>query len=254
MGLFKKETCFLCGKKVGFLQKINLTDGETLCVNCRLKHCSINNKKIKELSSEEVKEHIEQLEKQQEFCKNELSKKDFFRYSNDHVKTIFADELGVFAVKNEDVEEQSIYEVFRYDQITNYFLYAPATHDEDDRLTIERVEVIIELEGHPYCEFVRIPCAVSYKGVRVYENSAEELMKKLDEIFDKPHKPIENKVLKEFSIGIGGLKFGKSPVNEIQNIKGIFTKPEGSKENENYVKNAKGKYTERADKALQGYK
>ena len=198
-------------------------------------------------------QHIENLKTHEELYKSEFQKDEIVKYSNEFNEIAFSDELGLFAVQNKNLG-QKFHEMFRYDQIRNYFIWVDK--DAQDPVKLSRVEVILQLQDHPYCSKIRIMCAIKQSEYqKVKESTAEPVIKKLDEIFGKPHEEVVDKVRTNLSVNINGFSISTDRVSELTNfMKNGFGQGEGDRENEQYVRANKAQYTERSNEAEKKYK
>lgn len=123
--LFSKQACVLCSKEVGALSRVKLSDGNYLCSDCRKNTSAFIN--IQKLNVDEVKKHIEYMEKQNEFYEKVFSTqddKDLVRCVRvGYAGIVFCDKLGMFEIINAETKKKNYKELFRYDQIKDFEVY-----------------------------------------------------------------------------------------------------------------------------------
>ena len=251
MGMFKKEICCVCGKKAGLLQRTKLEDDQYLCINCSVNYCSSFLKRGN-YTKEQIMEHMDNLKKHEELYINEFKKDGIFKFHGKGITISFSDELGLFSIYYDD-EGQKFHEMFRYDQISNYYIRTET--DVNDAVKLSRVDVVLELENHPYCDKIRIMCAIKQNEMQtVKETVAEPLIKKLDEIFGKPHEEIKEKIRSNLTIGLGGINISTAGIAKMSKfIKNGLGEDESVKENEKFVRNNRTQYTQRANETEKKY-
>ena len=99
MGLFSKEECCFCNKKVGMLSRKKLRDKKYICRDCE-KNCSAFID-ISKFDSEYAKQHFEYMKKQDILYKQAfepLSKEEKLRTFYQFSGIVFADSIAMFEV------------------------------------------------------------------------------------------------------------------------------------------------------------
>jgi len=177
--LFSKQKCIFCDKEVGALNRKKLHDGNYICKECE-KNCSAFLDPAR-FDTEYIKEHIEYMKKQDVLYKKEfetLDKKKRERYVREGYYGLeFADDIAMFEVIDPKAKKRNYKELFRYDQIKDYEIYAkPNTSTGDGQKKYSEVGIKIKLNckigmdsvgnseienrlSHPYVEELNILCA-----------------------------------------------------------------------------------------------
>ena len=177
--LFSKQTCAFCSKEVGALNRKKLHDGNYICKECE-KNCSafIDPSKF---DTEYIKQHIEYMKKQDTLYKKEfetLGKEKRERFVHEGYYGLeFADEIAMFEVIDPKANKRNYKELFRYDQIKDYEIYAkPNSSTGEGQKKYSEVGIKIKLNckigidavgkseaenklSHPYVEELNILCA-----------------------------------------------------------------------------------------------
>lgn len=196
MGLFSKEECCFCNKKVGILARKKLRDKKYICKDCE-KNCSAFID-ISKFDSEYVKQHFEYMKKQDVLYRQAfepLSKEEKLRTFYQFNGIVFADSIAMFEVITPKTEKKNFKELFRYDQIKDYEIYSVLNNQEGGKKYSE-VGVIINLYckigtdsvgiteqektmGHPYVEKIKICYGKNVSS----DLCVKDAINHLDEIF-----------------------------------------------------------------------
>ena len=177
--LFSKQSCVFCNKEVGALNRKKLHDGNYLCKECE-KNCSAFIDPAR-FDTEYIKQHMEYMKKQDELYKKEfetLDKEKRKRYVHEGYYGLeFADDIAMFEVIDPKANKKNYKELFRYDQIKDYEIYAkPNTTTGDGQKKYAEVGIKIKMNcrigidavgnseaenklAHPYVEELNILCA-----------------------------------------------------------------------------------------------
>lgn len=201
MGFFKnlvsKFPCELCGKEVGAINRTKLKDGKFICYDCR-KNCSSFFSPVS-YSLEEVKKHMETMEKYDEFCKEVFDKKgDKVDFAKLLQKTgiVLNNSLGMFEIISSDTKKCNYRELFRYDQVYDFKLYGVKNTGENASTKYKETGVKIKMISkkdhdvetnlgnydkykHEYATEFTIPCNYSTNTL-----DGGMLVKHLDAIFN----------------------------------------------------------------------
>lgn len=173
--LFSKQPCAICGKEAGALSRVKLKDGNYVCSDCRRNVSGFYEPGRRTL--EEVKKHIEYMEKM-----DQLYEKEFLTIEKgrrDRVVHLgfygieFADDIGMFEVISKETKRSNHKELFRYDQIDGFEPYGIENTGEDRkhyketgvRLIMRCAEDIAQTGAsaaekarmHPYVTEIKIP-------------------------------------------------------------------------------------------------
>lgn len=196
MGLFSKEECCFCNKKVGMLARKKLRDKKYICKDCE-KNCSAFID-ISKFDSEYVKQHFEYMKKQDVLYRQAfepLSEEEKLRTFYQFNGIVFADSIAMFEVITPKTEKKNFKELFRYDQIKDYEIYSVLNNQEGGKKYSE-VGVIINLYckigtdsvgiteqektmGHPYVEKIKICYGKNVSS----DLCVKDAINHLDEIF-----------------------------------------------------------------------
>lgn len=175
--LFSKQTCAFCEKEVGALGRKKLKDGNYICKECE-KNCSafIDPSRF---DTEYIKKHMEYMKKQDILYKKEfetLDKKQKERIVREgYYGIVFADDIAMFEVVDPKASKRNYKELFRYDQIKDYEIYAKPNNSTEDGKKYSEVGVKIKMNckigmdavgmsdiekrlAHPYVEEFNILC------------------------------------------------------------------------------------------------
>lgn len=177
--LFSKQTCTFCNKEVGALNRKKLHDGNYICKECE-KNCSAFID-LSRFDTEYIKQHIEYMKKQDILYKKEfetLDKKKRERFIHEGYYGLeFADDIAMFEVIDPKANKKNYKELFRYDQIKDYEVYAkPNTTTGEGQKKYSEVGIKIKMNckigmdavgnseiedklSHPYVEELNIICA-----------------------------------------------------------------------------------------------
>jgi len=177
--LFSKQTCCFCDKQVGALSRKKLKDKNFICKECE-KNCSAFLDPCR-FDTEYIKQHIEYMKKQDILYKKEfetLDKKKRARFVHEGYYGLeFADDIAMFEVIDPKAKKRNYKELFRYDQIKDYEIYAkPNTSTGDGQKKYSEVGIKIKMNckigmngvgnseienrlSHPYVEELNILCA-----------------------------------------------------------------------------------------------
>ena len=177
--LFSKQKCNFCDKEVGALSRKKLHDGNYICKECE-KNCSAFLDPAR-FDTEYIKQHMDYMKKQDILYKKEfepLDKKQKERFIHEGYYGLeFADDIAMFEVIDPKAKKRNFKELFRYDQIKDYEVYAkPNTSTGDGQKKYSEVGIKIKLNckigmdavgnskienrlSHPYVEELNILCA-----------------------------------------------------------------------------------------------
>lgn len=177
--LFSKQKCAFCEKEVGALNRKKMHDGNYICKECE-KNCSafIDPSRF---DTEYIRQHMEYMKKQDILYKKEfetLDKKQKERFVHEGYYGLeFADDIAMFEVIDPKANKRNYKELFRYDQIKDYEIYAkPNTSTGEGQKKYSEVGIKIKLNceisidstsmsdsekklAHPYVEELNILCA-----------------------------------------------------------------------------------------------
>ena len=172
--LFSKQSCVFCGKEVGALSRKKMHDGNYICKECE-KKCSAFIEPSR-FDTEYIKQHMEYMKKQDILYKKEfetLEKEKRARYVHEGYYGLeFADDIAMFEVIDPKANKKNFKELFRYDQIKDYEVYAkPNTATGEGQKKYSEVGIKIKMNckiglnavektpAHPYVEELIILCA-----------------------------------------------------------------------------------------------
>ena len=177
--LFSKQECSFCSNKVGALSRKKLHDGNYICKECE-KNCSAFLDPAR-FDINYIKEHMEYMKKQDILYKKEfetLDKKKRERFVHEGYYGLeFADDIAMFEVIDPKASKRNYKELFRYDQIKDYEIYAkPNTSTGEGQNKYSEVGIKIKMNckigpssvgntevenrlAHPYVEELNILCA-----------------------------------------------------------------------------------------------
>ena len=271
--LFSKQKCELCGNEVGALSRVKLNDGTYICSDCRKDTSAFIN--IQKLSLDEVKKHIEYMKKQNEFYEENfatLSDKEVVRcVKMGYAGVVFADSLGMFEIINAETKKKNYKELFRYDQIKDFEVYAKnnTTSGENQKKYAETgVRIIMDSLAdignfsasdeqkkhlHPYAMEFILPISrnVDYKDGGMIKNH-------LNKIFGRPDETVFGSIKEKFT-GTGHQKAGYQAANDAVSALTSFVKGDKEKAKEKlkdaansgmaFVSENKTEYAKIADKA-----
>ena len=177
--LFSKQQCAFCSSEVGALNRKKLHDGNYICKECE-KNCSafIDPSRF---DTEFIKQHMEYMKKQDILYKKEfetLDKKQKERFVHEGYYGLeFADKIAMFEVIDPKAKKRNYKELFRYDQIKDYEIYAkPNNTTGEGQKKYSEVGIKIKMNcrigidavgnsetennlAHPYVEELDIICA-----------------------------------------------------------------------------------------------
>ena len=236
--LFSKQKCELCGKEVGALSRVKLSDGLFICSDCRKNTSAFCN--IQRYTIDGVRKHIEYMKKQNEFYEQKfatLSDKEVVRYVRiGYAGIVFADNLAMFEIINADTKKKNYKELFRYDQIKDFEVYAKennGTAENQKKYAETGVRIIMDSSAdignfsandeqrkrlHPYAmEFV-IPIArnVDYKDGGIVKNH-------LNKIFGRPDETLFGSIKEKFT-GTAHERAGYQAANDAVSAFASFAK------------------------------
>lgn len=176
--LFSKQTCTFCGKEVGALSRKKLRDQNYICKECE-KNCSAFLDPAA-FDTEYLKQHMEYMKKQDVLYSKEfepIDKKQKERIVHEGYYGIcFADDIAMFEVIDPKASKRNYKELFRYDQIKDYEIYAVNnTSSEQGAKKYSEVGVKIKMScqigpeavgqseverklSHPYVSELKILC------------------------------------------------------------------------------------------------
>ena len=174
--IFLKQVCAFCSKEVGTLNRKKLHDGNYICKECE-KNCSAFLDPAR-FDTEYIEQHMEYMKNQDILYKKEfetLDKKKKERFVHEgYYGLIFADDIAMFEVIDPKANKRNYKELFRYDYIKDYEVYAkPNTVSGDGQKKYAEVGIKIKLNcqigvdsvgkenviAHPYVEELNILCA-----------------------------------------------------------------------------------------------
>lgn len=252
--LFSKQACQLCNKEVGALSRVKLSDGTYICSDCRKNTSAFIN--IQRCNLEEVKKHIEYMKKQNEFYEQKfatLSDKEVVRYVRmGYAGIVFADSLAMFEIINADTKKKNYKELFRYDQIKDFEVYANennGTQENQKKYAETGVRIIMDSSAdignfsandeqrkrmHPYAMEFIIPIArnVDYKDGGMVKNH-------LNKIFGRPDETLFGSIKEKFT-GTAHERAGYQAANDAVSAFTSFAKGKITG-NEEDIENAKEK-------------
>lgn len=212
MGLFdafKKQSCNFCDQAVGVFSRQKLTDGAYICKGCQ-RECSA----FVDLSlfdQADVAAHIGYMERQDKIVKQVFEPANPEKISGLE-PVFFADNIAMFRVQTSDSSKRDYQEVFRYDQIKSYEVFATESRNVNpdnlgDKILYDYVGIKLVLycdnpklfltgspdtDGagtkHPWVKELEIKVIsnISEKEVDVAERKVRDLIEKFDEIFGVP--------------------------------------------------------------------
>ena len=148
---FEKKNCALCGNECSMMRRTKIRNDNYICDECGNK-CS-KYVRLSEFDLDEVKGHIEYMERQNRLFKEVYSKE----VKKENIPPLleedgieFCDALGMFRIrhKNDDGRGKLI-ELFRYDQVAGYEEYIKETPagEPDHKPEFEECGMIIKLLG-----------------------------------------------------------------------------------------------------------
>lgn len=252
--LFSKQTCELCEKEVGALSRVKLNDGTYICSDCRKNTSAFIN--IQKCTIDEVRKHIEYMKKQNEFYEQKfatLSDKEVVRCVRvGYAGIVFADSLAMFEIINADTKKKNYKELFRYDQIKDFEIYAKensGTEENQKRYAETGVRIIMDSAAdignfsandeqkkrlHPYAMEFILPVArnVDYKDGGMIKNH-------LNKIFGRPDETLFGSIKEKFT-GTAHERAGYQAANDAVNAFASFAKGKISGD-EKEMENAKEK-------------
>lgn len=271
--LFSKQKCELCGNEVGALSRVKLNDGTYICSECRKNTSAFIN--LQKLTLDEVKKHIEYMKKQNDFYEEKfatLSDKEVVRCVRiGYAGIVFADSLGMFEIINAETKKKNYRELFRYDQIKDFEIYAKAnsgTSENQKKYAETGVKIIMDSLAdignfsaneeekkhlHPYAiEFI-LPVA------RNVDNKDGGMIKNhLNKIFGRPDETVFGSIKEKFT-GTGHEKAGYQTANDAVSALASFAKGDKEKAKEKlkdaansgmaFLSENKTEYAKIADKA-----
>jgi len=214
--LFSKQTCAFCGKEVGALNRKKLNDGNHICKECE-KNCSAFIDPAR-FDTDYIKNHMEYMKKQDILYKKEfetLDKKKRKRYVHEGYYGLeFADDIAMFEVIDPKAGKRNYKELFRYDQIKDYEVYAkPNTSTGDGQKKYSEVGIKIKMNcrigmnaasnsdaenklAHPYVEELNILCA---RNTDISNDNTSMAIGHLNEIFGRASNSVFGAVKESFT-------------------------------------------------------
>lgn len=271
--LFSKQKCELCENEVGALSRVKLKDGTYICSDCRKNTSAFIN--IQKLTLDEVKKHIEYMKKQNDFYEEKfatLSDKEVVRCVRiGYAGIVFADSLGMFEIINGETKKKNYKELFRYDQIKDFEVYAKVnttTGENQKKYAETGVKIIMDCAEdvgnfsaseeerkrlHPYAMEFILPIA------RNVDNKDGGMIKNhLNEIFGRPDETMFGSIKEKFT-GTGREKAGYQAANDAVSALASFAKGDKEKAKEKlkdaassgmaFLSENKTEYAKKADKA-----
>ena len=257
--LFAKQECELCGKEVGALSRVKLSDGTYICSECRKETSAFIN--IQRYTLDGVKKHIEYMKKQNEFYEKEfatLSDKEVVRCVKiGYAGIVFADKLGMFEIINAETKKKKYKELFRYDQIKDFEVYAKENTNQAENMkkyAETGIRIIMDSAGdignfaandeekkrlHPYAMEFILPVSRN-----VDHKDGGMIKPHLNKIFGRPDESVVGSIKEKFT-GTGHEKAGYQAANDAVSAITAFAKGKITKD-EKDIKDAK----EKMDKAV----
>ena len=226
--LFSKEKCELCSNEVGALSRVKLKDGTYICSDCRKETSAFIS--LPKYTLDEVKKHIEYMKKQNEFYEEKfatLSDKEVVRCVKiGSAGIVFADSLGMFEIITGETKKKNYKELFRYDQIKDFEVYAKNntnTSENQKKYAETGVRIIMDSLAdignfsandeqkkhlHPYAMEFILPVSrnVDYKDGGMIKNH-------LNKIFGRPDETVIGSIKEKFT-GTGHEKAGYQAAND----------------------------------------
>ena len=200
--LFSKQTCAFCEKEVGALGRKKLHDGNYICKECE-KNCSAFLDPSR-FDVEYLKQHMEYMKKQDILYKKEfetLDKKKRDRFVHEGYYGLeFADDIAMFEVIDPKADKRNYKELFRYDQIKDYEVYAkPNSTTGDGQKKYSEVGIKIKINckidldaignsevenrlSHPYVSELNILCK---RNTDISNDSTTGAIEHLNKIFGR---------------------------------------------------------------------
>ena len=203
MGLFSKEECAFCGKKVGFFSRDRLVNKEGyICKDCKKKCSSLV--KVSNFTKARLEEHMKYMEDQNKIYEEAfepLDKKDKQSFKCISTGIEFADKIAMFRYISPEADKRVYKELFRYDQIKDYDFYeVPNTNSQGGKKFAE-VGLLIRLNSswsadgsdlnaylgnrsyHPYVTEIKVPI---HKNVDSYmdNNGVKAYLDKLFGVYE----------------------------------------------------------------------
>lgn len=212
--LFSKQKCELCSKEVGALSRTKLKDDTYICSDCRKNTSAFIN--IQRCTIDGVKKHIDYMKKQNEFYEQQfatLPDKEVVRFVRiGYAGIVFADSLAMFEIINADTKKKNYKELFRYDQIKDFEVYAKentGTAENQKKYAETGVRIIMDSAAdignfsaneeekkrlHPYATEFILPIArnVDYKDGGIVKNH-------LNKIFGRPDETLFGSIKEKFT-------------------------------------------------------
>jgi len=214
--MFSKQTCAFCGNEVGALSRKKLHDGNYICKECE-KNCSafIDPSRF---DTEFIKQHMEYMKKQDILYKKEfetLDKKQRARFVHEGYYGLeFADEIAMFEVIDPKANKKNYKELFRYDQIKDYEVYAkPNNTTGEGQKKYSEVGITIKMScqigidavgnsevenklSHPYVEELNILCA---RNTDISNDNTSGAIGHLNQIFGRPSNTVFGAMKESFT-------------------------------------------------------
>ena len=213
--LFSKQTCAFCGNQVGAMSRKKMQDKNFICKECQ-KNCSAF-LEPSAFDTEYLKKHMEHMKKQDILYKKEfetLDKKKKERFVHEGYYGLqFADEIGMFEVVDPKANKKNYKELFRYDQIKDYEVYAtPNMNTGEGQKKYSEVGIKIKMNcqigvdavgisetekrlSHPYVEEFKILCARNTDDA----TANTEARHHLNEIFGRPSETVVGSIKEKFT-------------------------------------------------------
>ena len=214
--LFSKQTCAFCNNEVGALNRKKLHDGNYICKECE-KNCSAFLEPSR-FDTEYIKQHMEYMKKQDTLYKKEfetLDKSKRARFVHEGYYGLeFADEIAMFEVIDPKASKKNYKELFRYDQIKDYEVYAkPNSVAGTGQKKYSEVGIKIKMScqigtdgvgkseaekkmSHPYVEELEILCA---KNTDISNDNTSQAIGHLNEIFGRPSNTVFGAIKESFT-------------------------------------------------------
>ena len=202
MGLFSKEECSFCEKKVGFLgRKIIANKEGYICKECEKKCSALIN--VSHFTKAELRKHMDYMEKQNKIYEEKfetIDKKDRKRFVCISTGIEFADDIEMFTYISPETNKKVYKELFKYDQIKSYEPYFKENKSSQNGKKyyevgmviylncsrpefgeVHRKDIIYGRNVHPYVSEIKVPT----KRDTDNKNDYMSLKNQLDKIFSE---------------------------------------------------------------------
>lgn len=258
--LFSKQECSFCGEKVNTLNRKKLHDGNYICKECE-KNCSFFMDPAR-FDIAFVRRHMEYMKKQDILYKKEfetLHKKQKLRIVHEGYYGVdFADDIAMFEMIHPKASKRNCKELFRYDQINNYEVYAKPNNSTEGGKKYSEVGVKIKMNcqigknavgmsdvenrlAHPYVEELNILCDRNTDDT----SSVNLIIGHLNKIFGRASDTVFGSI-KESFVGTGHERQGYKAGSDALKALGSMAKATITG-NEKDVEKAKAKKSQAVD-------